>query len=307
MLSVNEARQKLNQFLSYKYVYGTKCERLTADKYYALKNMYGSNVWNSDKQKIGQMCTDCSGLIYGVTGVMKGSSQYLSDAKAKGMDNGTINTIPNIPMICVWRQGHIGWYIGNGKVIEARGSQYNVVTTNLAQRDFTHWFKSPYIDYSEVVNVAPKPSTNVTSSQVTAHSIGEHVTFTTCYKSETAPNEQAILACNMSRNHGVITKIAYGKKNPYLLDSGLCWVNDGDISGQYKESSSPTISARVGKCTASVLNVRSGAGTEYPVIRQLNQGNLVDIIGEEHSSDGALWYHINIVGTKGYVNAKYLQ
>lgn len=305
MLKVSEARNKLNNFLGYKYVYGTKCEKLTLSKYNQLKSMYGSMVWNSDRNKIGSLCTDCSGLIYGVTGVMRGSYQYYSEAKAMGMDNGTINTIPDIPMICVYRQGHIGWYIGNGKVIEARGSQYNVVTTNLAQRDFTHWFKSPYIDYSENISIVQKPQTNVSSG--TVHQIGEHVTFTTCYKSETAPNEQAILASNMKRNHGIITKIAQGKKNPYLLDNGLCWVNDGDISGQYTENSTNTYPKRVGMCTASVLNVRNGAGVNCTVLRQLNYGNLVDIIGEEYADNGALWYHINVAGLLGYVNAKYLK
>lgn len=305
MIKVSEARNKLNDFLTYKYVYGTKCEKLTQARFKELKSMYGSLVWGSDISKVGQMCTDCSGLIYGVTGVLKGSYQYYSEALAKGLDNGVISTIPNIPMICVYRQGHIGWYVGNDTVIEARGSQYGVVTTKLLQRDFTHWFKSPYIDYSEVSNVVANKQNTVTSSASgTLHKIGEHVTFTTCYKSETAPNSEAIPVSQMKKNNGVITKIAQGKKNPYLLDNGMCWVNDGDISGLYTET---TYKQKVGMCTASVLNVRNGAGANCTVLRQLAYGNLVDIIGETYASDGSLWYYVNIVGLKGYVNAKYIK
>ena len=65
-----------------------------------------------------------------------------------------------------------------------------------------------------------------------AHSIGEHVIFSTCYRSSTDPISAHLSAAQMSRNHGVITKIV-DAPNPYLLDDNLCWVNDGDIRGLY--------------------------------------------------------------------------
>ena len=48
------------------------------------------------------------------------------DVSANGMyerakEKGPINTIPEIPGLCVWRTGHIGVY-RNGEVIEARGN-----------------------------------------------------------------------------------------------------------------------------------------------------------------------------------------
>jgi len=62
---------------------------------------------------------------------------------------GTIDTMPEIPGIAVWHDGHIGVYIGNGEVIEAMGTQYGVVKTQLAGRGWTHWLQIPYIAYSE--------------------------------------------------------------------------------------------------------------------------------------------------------------
>ena len=50
------------------------------------------------------------------------------------------------------------------------------------------------------------------------------------------------------------------------------------------------------------LNVRKGPGTQYEVIRQLANGNEVDVI--EAYTNG--WSKINIVGQTGYVNAHYL-
>ncbi|MCI1951800.1 MAG: hypothetical protein LKJ50_05315 [Clostridiales bacterium] len=95
---------------------------------------------------------------------------------------------------------------------------------------------------------AERPSGN-------AHGIGEDVVFSTCYTSSTAPNSEAIPAGNMLKNHGVITYIAEGAANPYLLDNGMCWVNDGDIRGQHSDDSAPAAAIGIG---ASV-KVQSGA------------------------------------------------
>lgn len=86
---------------------------------------------------------------------------------------------------------------------------------------------------------APQPAAPVS----TTHHIGESVVFSTCYASSTDPVSKAISANNMARNHGTITSIAVGAQNPYLLDGGLCWVNNGDIRGSYTINSTPDASA----------------------------------------------------------------
>ena len=43
----------------------------------------------------------------------------------------------------------MGIYIGNGFAIEARGTQYGVVKTAVASRNWTGWCKNPYINYIE--------------------------------------------------------------------------------------------------------------------------------------------------------------
>lgn len=62
-------------------------------------------------------------------------------------EKGHINTMPDIPGICVRYPGHIGIYIGGGDVIEARGTKYGVVKTKLKDRPWTHWLKYPGIEY----------------------------------------------------------------------------------------------------------------------------------------------------------------
>lgn len=75
----------------------------------------------------------------------------------------------------------------------------------------------------------PKEEVKPNNGYALSHKVGDKVRFSTCYTSSTAPNNEAILSSNMQRDYGTITKIVDGAKNPYLLDNGLCWVNDGDI------------------------------------------------------------------------------
>lgn len=81
---------------------------------------------------------------------------------------------------------------------------------------------------------APAPAPDPAPQPSTGYKLGDHVVFSTCYKSSTAPIEEHLTAAQMLRNHGVITRIVEGAHNPYLLDNGLCWVNDGDIRGYYQ-------------------------------------------------------------------------
>ena len=79
---------------------------------------------------------------------------------------------------------------------------------------------------------------------------------------------------------------------------------EGDGSPGAAKAYDPWAYARVTNLTADdpLLNVRTGPGTKYGVIRQLAQGNEVDVIEEYENG----WAKINIVGQQGYVNAHYL-
>ena len=128
------------------YVYGMKGEVLTSAKYEQLKKQYGELVWNSDRNKIGKVCVDCSGLISWYTGVMRGSLQHKSATTSVY----PISTIANAPVgALVWRSGHIGIYVGNGEYIAADGSAYGVRRNKLSKASFTHWFLCADIKYTE--------------------------------------------------------------------------------------------------------------------------------------------------------------
>ncbi len=109
---------------------------------------------------LGRRTADCVGLIkgygwldaqsleirYGTNGMPDyGANQMYHSAT----EYGTMDTMPEIIGLAVWKQGHIGVYIGNGYVIEAMGTKYGVVKTELARRNWSGWCKIPYIDYLE--------------------------------------------------------------------------------------------------------------------------------------------------------------
>ena len=109
---------------------------------------------------MGKRTTDCVGLIksYGwynpETQTIDYNTNGMPDFGANQMyytasESGTIDTLPEIPGLAVWQDGHIGVYIGNGEIVEAAGTAVGIIKTKVAQRDFTHWLKVAYIDYDK--------------------------------------------------------------------------------------------------------------------------------------------------------------
>lgn len=111
------------------------------------------------------------------------------------------------------------------------------VDMNYGYKDYPTIVKSAGLNGFTPSAPQPAPEPEAPARQY-AHSIGEDVIFSTCYKSSTDPTSKAIPASKMLRNHGKITKIV-DAANPYLLDDGLCWVNDGDIRGPYTGTATP--------------------------------------------------------------------
>ena len=144
------------------YVWGTFGNVLTpglfASKLEQYPDAIGAHADFIRSNWVGRRTADCVGLIksYGwydhETGDIVYGSHGMPDLGANQMyyaaaASGPIDTIPQIPGLAVWHDGHIGVYIGNGEVIEAMGTRYGVVKTQLAGRSWTHWLKIAYITY----------------------------------------------------------------------------------------------------------------------------------------------------------------
>lgn len=160
---VTWANNAANNHWGYVYgTYGTVLDKtmleLKAQQY---PDMVGNNVDLITANWLGKRTADCVGLI-------KGYSWYDTENKktvigSNGMpdigadkmfenanEKGTIDTLPEIPGLAVWHEGHIGIYIGNGEVVQAANTQVGVVRTKVSATAWTNWLKIPYIEYLEL-------------------------------------------------------------------------------------------------------------------------------------------------------------
>lgn len=146
------------------YVYGTYGgilnQKLLEYKEKQYPDKVGSYADFIRQNYLGKRTADCVGLIKGYswydteTAHMEIGANGMPDIGANAMyenatEKGTIDTIPEIPGLAVWHEGHIGIYIGNGEVIHAANTKAGVVRTPIGQNGWTHWLKIPYIKYIE--------------------------------------------------------------------------------------------------------------------------------------------------------------
>ena len=132
-------------------------EALLAYKAKQYPNVYSAAYVSASRKWLGKPVTDCVGLLKGVVwqADFQGKYQVASDLSANGMYQkcpvkGPIATIPERPGLVVWKDGHIGVYVGNGVVVESRSVEWGVVRTFLKDRPWTNWGECHLVDYSAV-------------------------------------------------------------------------------------------------------------------------------------------------------------
>lgn len=142
------------------YWYGTFGQAANKSVYDQKKKQYPEYYkWVYTPEVAGQKVHDCVGLI---KGYLWCDSETDATPNYNGMQDlsanmmlaackvqGPMSNMPDIPGILVFMNHHVGVYIGNGEVIEARGHAYGVVKTKLNGRGWITWGKCPYISYGE--------------------------------------------------------------------------------------------------------------------------------------------------------------
>lgn len=133
-----------------KYVYGAKMEVLTRAEIQSLQNTYGkSYVWDSDLNKAGYLCCDCSGLISSYTGITRSSSNYKATA-TESVSLATLKANWNAYVGWgLWMNGHIGVVSDTeGYYYAMDGSARNMVHYPLSKQGWSKAIKLCDIDYS---------------------------------------------------------------------------------------------------------------------------------------------------------------
>lgn len=129
----------------WKYVYGAKGKILSVKDIQNLQKQYGRDkVPDSDLNKAGKICSDCSGLISSLTKIHRSSQGYYDTAlERKEIDKRE----PTMKGWGVWKNGHIGIYDGNDGYYAMENSEKNACHRNLKKNSFTHIIKLCDIDY----------------------------------------------------------------------------------------------------------------------------------------------------------------
>lgn len=138
------------------YWYGTFGQAASKELYEQKKKQY-PNYYTTPYNGTTAKVHDCVGLIKGYlwcdsptdnTPTYKAAQDISANQMRKACTkSGSISTIPELPGVLVFKDCHVGVYIGNGEVIEARGRKYGVVKTKLSARPWTSWGYCLYITY----------------------------------------------------------------------------------------------------------------------------------------------------------------
>ncbi len=226
------------------------------DNYY-LCGMYGAK-W------IGHYVADCSGMFvwafkqFGLGMSHISSNIYKSYCSTKGALNDSLKkTI--LPGTAVFtgktadNHPHVGLYVGNGKVIEAHGTQAGVVTANITESRWTWWGRLKNVEYP-ASEVAEQPSTPVNDNLPTNNlptlkrgSTGEYVTL---LQTKLVNKGYSVGSCGIDGDFGRDTEKAVKQ---FQRDNGLdpdgivgakTWkaLNDATVKIQYYTVTIPHLS-----------------------------------------------------------------
>ena len=231
--------------------------------------------------------------------------------------NGTWHSTPKVGALVIFRKGsHVGdvQSFNSSRINTNEGntsSEDGVVANGGAVRNKSYAINDPaidgyvWIDWDDTVETWKKTGTM-------------KATVNDLYVRETPSGY--IMG---SINKGTVVEIdgkTSGKWTHAKVDGiGIGWIWTGYLATEV--SSTPTtITGKQdksqilfkGNVTATVLNVRTWAGTEYPNIKKypkLNQGNEVEVMNyTQKAKDGGKWYYVRIVGKYyGFVSAKYIK
>ncbi len=146
-----------------KYVFGGLVERIMPELIGRLASEYPDFY---TKEKIEEYA-DCSGEVFGCdcSGLVKSlyfgfDREYYDpflDRNSLGLldISGSSGDIPDMPEqlgIILYMEGHLGIYAGRGQVIESTVNPLfgdGVVSTDISARQWTRWFRLPFVYYPE--------------------------------------------------------------------------------------------------------------------------------------------------------------
>lgn len=252
----------------------------TAAKQKQLRNLVGKGYFAFDCVCLiksilwgwsGSTSRSNGGAVYGSNGV--------PDVSADTMINRCTNVSTDFSTIevgeAVWLKGHIGVYIGDGKVVECTPAwKNNVQITKLSQRNWVKHGKLPYIVYKNTTSEISKGTITITGGS---------------WNVRRGP----------STTYGVVK----------VVKSGMVLKHFGIINGWYKLEDG-YISSKAVKSTNTSTNAKTTTGSVYLRSTASYGNNIICVIPKDakvtyHSGTG--WAKVTYNGKTGYCGYRYLK
>ena len=333
------------------YWFGTtlhKCtESLLIRKGKQYPSHYGSSRMSRYRQDIAdkKVCADCMGAAKGYAwsgggqGVKdaigtdrnvekvsgsngcpdRSSNGMFSYAKSQGCEWGTIDSLPEQVGLAVRFDGHVGYYVGNGEVVEWKGFNYGCVKTQLQSGKWTHWYKLPFIDYGEGATTVPEKEiapgsrllkkgmegSDVKSLQEALMKLGYELPDYGADGKFGSETKDALM--DFQKDEGLEVDGEYGEKSHAALMDALSDEEAGNEDNEESETNAPAEPAgpkplgSTVAITGGSVYVRVGNGTNYRVITTVKAGMTFDHIATARNG----WNAIAVNGQVGWVSGKY--
>lgn len=260
--------------------------------------------------------------VIGITNALKimgGGFYNCQSVKNWSKKQGTWHTTPKLGALPIFRNGsHIGdvQSLTSSKINTNEGntsSAPGVVANGGAVRNKSYSINDPAID--GYVWIDWESYEDTTTWKKTGTRVA---TVNDLYVRET-PNGYVMGSINKGTVVEIDGKTSGKWTHVKVSGIGIGWIWTGYLTERANFESSTITNKQdksqvlfKGNATATVLNVRTWAGTEYPNIKKypkLNQGNEVEVMNfTQKDKNGSKWYYIRIAGKYyGFVSAKYIK
>lgn len=132
------------------YVYGATgwtCSAARREQQANQYPQYADLILNTCAKWDGKQCYDCAQLTRYAVKAAGGNLPSGATSQWKNgpwVRKGTVDEMPDVPGLILYRENngimpHTGIYIGNGEVIDSRGSAYGVIQSKFSSYPWTHW------------------------------------------------------------------------------------------------------------------------------------------------------------------------